>query len=99
MKAHQGGKRFFPTAKQRKNRIRKLERDQSTIEEKIESLEEKIQELEAQMAQPDVAADFGKLTELQQTYETQQAELESATESWESILLELEELNNTQQDD
>ncbi len=74
------------------NRIKKLSRDQEKVEESISDLEAKQAELQAVMASPEVARDYNKLREGQIALDRLAAEIESETEAWEAILMELEEL-------
>ncbi|MFK7925962.1 MAG: ABC-F family ATP-binding cassette domain-containing protein [Bacteroidia bacterium] len=76
--------------KQRKNRIKKLQRDQESAEASIESLEQKLVELELKMAEPAVASDFDQLQAVQKEYQETQSELETKIAAWEAILTELE---------
>lgn len=84
----------YKERKQLKNRQKKLERDQAKIETRIEELETKLAELQEKMGSPEVARDFDALTEIQQAYDQHQKELEAATEQWEAILMELEEIGD-----
>ncbi|MCB0839053.1 MAG: ABC-F family ATP-binding cassette domain-containing protein, partial [Bacteroidetes bacterium] len=83
----------FKAQKQIKNRVKKLERQQQGIEEEITKLESQMLGLQEKMADPEVASDYGKLTEVQNQYEQLEQNLEKKTEEWEEVLLELEELN------
>lgn len=81
----------YKEAKQLKNRLRKLERDQEKVEAEIEQLEVVLAELQEKMASPEIARDFDALSATEKEYTEKQQELENATENWEAILLELEE--------
>lgn len=90
--ADSGGKELsYKEAKKKKNRLRKLERDQAKVEEEIERLEAVLVELQEKMASPEIARDFDALSATEKEYTARQQELEEATENWEAILLELEE--------
>lgn len=82
----------YQEQKQRKNRLRKLLRDQETFEAQIMELEAKQSELELKMASPEVAADFSELSAKQNEWNELAAQLDKATETWEEVLLELEAL-------
>ncbi|MEL6853052.1 MAG: hypothetical protein AAFP92_31365 [Bacteroidota bacterium] len=82
----------YKEQKQAKNRLRKLERDQVSIEEKIESLEAEIAHFDEQMGLPEMARDFEKLQALQADRDNRKATLEETTEQWEAVLIEIEEL-------
>ncbi|MEO0898420.1 MAG: ABC-F family ATP-binding cassette domain-containing protein [Bacteroidota bacterium] len=79
--------------KRRKNRLKKLEREQERVEAEIMKLEEQLSSLEEKMAQPDVASDFDKLSEVQKEHQSTTESLEEKNEKWEEILMEMEELN------
>ncbi|MEM6343054.1 MAG: ABC-F family ATP-binding cassette domain-containing protein [Bacteroidota bacterium] len=80
----------YQEQKQRKNRIKKLQRDQEGAEAKIEELEAVVAQLELKMADPEIATDFDKLQAAQKEYQATQQQLESQIEAWEAILTELE---------
>ncbi|MEO1450307.1 MAG: ABC-F family ATP-binding cassette domain-containing protein [Bacteroidota bacterium] len=86
------GELSFAERKQLRNRKRKLEREQAEVEARIEALEGELAALEAQMADPAVAADFTRLTEIQTQHQDKHAVLETATEKWEEVLMALEAL-------
>ncbi|MEM9986363.1 MAG: ABC transporter C-terminal domain-containing protein, partial [Bacteroidota bacterium] len=73
----------------------KLEREQAALEKQIEKMEKNITVLEGRMASPEVAADFAQLSELQAEQQRVQAGIDLATEKWEQVLMELEELNES----
>lgn len=76
--------------KQRKNRIKKLQRDQERAEASVESFEQKLADLELKMAEPAVASDFDQLQATQTEYQETQQQLEAQIVAWEAILTELE---------
>ncbi|WEV36501.1 ribosomal protection-like ABC-F family protein [Lactobacillus sp. ESL0677] len=80
----------YQEQKQRDSQKRKLQRQVEDIEAKIEELEQKQQEIQTQMANPDIASDFGKLGPLQEDLTATQSELDKANEDWEQALTELD---------
>ncbi|MEL7063068.1 MAG: ABC transporter C-terminal domain-containing protein, partial [Bacteroidota bacterium] len=78
--------------KQRRNRIKKLQREQERVESAIAELEEKLGALHLKMAEPAVAADYNKLSEVQEEVQKVEAKTAALHEEWESVLMELEEL-------
>ncbi len=82
----------FAEQKQLKNRHRKLQREQERMESEIESLEEKLALLDAEMAKPEVAADFEQISKIQEERKQLQSRVEETTENWETVLMELEEI-------
>ena len=82
----------FREQKQIKNRIKKLQQQQEDVEGKIEQAEATLGDLETRMAEPEVASDFEELSKVQGAYQEQKTLLDSLTEEWEAVLLELEEL-------
>ncbi|WNJ19009.1 ABC-F family ATP-binding cassette domain-containing protein [Pontibacter sp. G13] len=83
----------FQAQKRAKNRLKKLERELPSIENSIEELETALAAKEAEMADPEVASDFGKLQEVQDSYQKLQTQLNEANEQWEEISMEMEELS------
>ncbi|MCI4670236.1 MAG: ABC-F family ATP-binding cassette domain-containing protein [Bacteroidia bacterium] len=82
----------FQAKKQKKNRLKKLEREQEKIEGSIMDLEEKLESKEAEMASPEVASDFERLSQIQQDHQEIQKKLENLNQEWEKIVEEVEEL-------
>ncbi|MDX2247844.1 MAG: ABC-F family ATP-binding cassette domain-containing protein [Bacteroidia bacterium] len=82
----------FRNQKQNKNKLRKLSRDQENIEAEITRLEAEILALEEKMILPEIARDFNRLFQEQEHHSRLQKQLETATATWEAILLELEAL-------
>ncbi|MEM7659610.1 MAG: ABC-F family ATP-binding cassette domain-containing protein [Bacteroidota bacterium] len=82
----------FSEKKALKNRLRSLERKVGDLEAKIEVAETKVATQAEKMLQPEVAADFAKLSEEQNVYDALEKELEKLTENWETTSLELEEV-------
>lgn len=71
---------------------RKLENQLTKTESEIEKHEDKITNLESEMAKPDIATNLGKLSELSREAEALKESLKKLYEDWETISVELEEL-------
>ena len=82
----------YKEQKQRRNRIKKLEKIQAKLEEEIQQLEEQSNTAHGEMARPENAANFNKLSELQDQYDQLQKKMEAVMAEWEAVVLELEEL-------
>ncbi len=82
----------YKEQKQLNNRIKKLHRDVEKIETEITDLEGQKEAKLLEMASPEVAASFDKLTELQGQFDAIQETIQQRTAAWEEILMELEEL-------
>lgn len=80
--------------KKRKNRIKKLEKDVSASEVKIEELEALKKEIVMQMADPEVAREYEKLEELQSKLDQLQTEIDATVEQWEKDSEELESISD-----
>ncbi|MEM6803589.1 MAG: ABC transporter ATP-binding protein, partial [Bacteroidota bacterium] len=80
----------YKEERKRQNHLRKLAREQERIEAEIEEKEKHLQSLELQMADPENARDFTKLSELQVSFDKEKAALDTLTERWEEIIMELE---------
>ena len=83
----------YKELKRHKNLLRKLARDQEKLEADIESREAIATSLEMQMSDPENARDFAKLSALQKSFDQEQEVLLTLTEQWESVSIELEEMN------
>lgn len=82
----------YQAARKAKNRLKKIGGEIEAVELEIEQLEAQQAQLHEEMARPDVVSDFGKLSEVQaKTQEVAQA-LSDATDRWEALHEELEEL-------
>ncbi|APT18080.1 ABC transporter, ATP-binding protein [Amylolactobacillus amylotrophicus DSM 20534] len=77
---------------QKKNQAekRRLEREVDQLEHQISEIENKITELQLEMAQPEVATDFGKLDPLQRKVQELEQENEAISARWEQALTKLE---------
>lgn len=83
----------YQEQKQRNNRLRKLEREQKELEDKIEQQETQLLDLQTQMSTEEVASDFTRLQAVQTAYQKTEQEIDALTHQWEAVLLELEELS------
>lgn len=79
----------YTLEKQKRARERKLKNDIKKAEELVEALEGEIEALNAELEKDEVVSDFEKLTELTQTLEGKQLELDKAYENWEALNLQL----------
>lgn len=80
----------FGGNKQRKNQIRKLEKEQEDLEQIIADSERKKAALTLKMAEPAIAANYAKLKEVQEDIAKMDTHLAHLTEKWEAVILELE---------
>ncbi len=85
-KAASKQKLSYQEQKQHESQKRKLQRNITKVEEKIEKLEKKQQAIQKQMAQPEVATNFAKLNPLQKQLESVQQELATANDDWEKAI-------------
>lgn len=79
---------------QEEQELKKLKQSLAEAESTIEKLEEKIGKIENEMAEPEVFGDPDQLSSKTQEHTQLKAELETAQESWESIYMEVEELES-----
>ncbi len=73
-------------------KISDLNRELKKVEDSIHKTQQEKEKIEAEMAKPEIFGDFEKLTEFQQQYEKIDFKLEEENKKWESIALEMEEL-------
>ncbi len=73
-------------------KISDLNRELKKVEDSIHKIQQEKEKIEIEMAKPEVFGDFEKLNELQQQYEKVDFKLEEENKKWESIALEMEEL-------
>jgi len=78
--------------KKRQGAIRRLEREESDVLNRIETLEAEQGELESRLSDPAVYADGEKCKAVQDRLAVLATDLEAATESWERVAAELETL-------
>ncbi len=79
----------YEAQKELNKQIRKVEKQVSATEKEIEKLEEQKGLLEEQLATPEGASD----SELYTKYDDIKVSLQSSIDKWETLLMELEELN------
>jgi ATP-binding cassette subfamily F protein 3 len=82
----------YQAARKAKNRLKKIGSEIEDVEAEIEQLEERQEAYHAEMAKPDVASDFDKLSEVQAKSQEVAQALSDATDRWEGLHVELEEL-------
>ena len=73
-------------------KLKKAKKQVEELEATINNLESKKSETEAKLAQPEVYNDSAKLAELNRFYADVKKKLDQATESWETAMMEVEEL-------
>ncbi|MFM9837710.1 MAG: ABC-F family ATP-binding cassette domain-containing protein [Cyclobacteriaceae bacterium] len=73
-------------------KISDLNRELKKVEDSIHKIQQEKEKIEAEMAKPEVFGNFEKLNEFQQQYEKVDFKLEEENKKWESIALEMEEL-------
>ena len=81
----------YEAQKEVNRKIRKLEKQVAACESRIEELEAQISEVENRMATPEGAADRS----LYEQYQSLKKEVAVAEEEWETVLMELEELQQS----
>lgn len=81
----------YQAQKQRDSQRRKLARTVEEAEKKIAELEKQQGAIQTEMANPAIAADFGKLGPLQEQLTQLQTELEQTTQTWEDAMLALDD--------
>ena len=86
------GKLNWQEQKELQAKRRKLESSLKKAENEIEQLESKIEDLDAQMSQPEIATNVGKLAELSRERESYADKLSSLYEQWEADSEALESL-------
>ncbi|MCW5911180.1 MAG: ABC-F family ATP-binding cassette domain-containing protein [Cyclobacteriaceae bacterium] len=83
-----------PASDTNDKKIKALNSEIKKSEERIISLEEEKKRIEEALAKPEVYADFSRLGEHQQKFEKVQASLTAENRKWETLLTELESLEN-----
>ena len=81
----------YEAQKEQNRKIRKLEKQVAACEERIGELEAQVGELETRMATPEGASDRS----LYEQYQALKKEIAVAEEEWETVLMELEELQQS----
>jgi ATP-binding cassette subfamily F protein 3 len=77
-------------------KINDLNRELKKVEDTIHKLQLQKEEIEIEMAKPEIYSDFEKLKTIQDQFEKIDYNLEEENKKWESIALEIEELENKQ---
>jgi ATP-binding cassette, subfamily F, member 3 len=80
------------TSNPNSKKISDLNRELKKVEDAIHKIQQDKEKIEVEMAKPEVFGNFEKLNEFQQQYEKVDFKLEEENKKWESIALEIEEL-------
>ncbi|NVJ87071.1 MAG: ABC-F family ATP-binding cassette domain-containing protein [Algoriphagus sp.] len=78
-----------------KRNLKKLENELEQIEVEIEKLEEEEKELENQLADPEIYQQESKVSSIQDSYQKVKSKLEQANETWEKLVDQIAELQET----
>ena len=84
----------YQQSKEAQKARRKLQRTVADLEEQMNQLSEQQEQVETKMAEPNVATDIGKLTDLQKELDTLTKQLEDVEEQWTAAAERLEEFDN-----
>lgn len=76
------GQQDYQASKQQQREKRKLERTVAALEEKMTTLDEQATKIQTEMAQPEVSADVGRLTDLQKELDKISAQQEQVETEW-----------------
>lgn len=82
----------FEEQKQRKNRLRKMEKEQEDIEADIERMEKEKKTLLNSLLDTTIAANFSKIAEVQKKIDHLTVQIAKTTEKWEQIVADIEEM-------
>lgn len=93
-KAGSAAQQSYQQSKEAQKARRKLQRTVADLEEQMNQLGEQQEQVETQMADPDVATDIGKLTDLQKELDALTKQLEDVEEQWTVTAERLEEFDN-----
>ncbi|WNY95240.1 ABC-F family ATP-binding cassette domain-containing protein [Limosilactobacillus fermentum] len=93
-KAGSAAQQSYQQSKAAQKARRKLQRTVADLEEQMNQLGEQQEQVETQMADPDVATDIGKLTDLQKELDALTKQLEDVEEQWTAAAERLEEFDN-----
>lgn len=93
-KAGSAAQQSYQQSKEAQKARRKLQRTVADLEEQMNQLGEQQEQVETQMADPDVATDIGKLTDLQKELDALTKQLEDVEEQWTAAAERLEEFDN-----
>jgi ATP-binding cassette, subfamily F, member 3 len=80
------------TSNPNSKKISDLNRELKKVEDAIHKIQQEKEKIEVEMAKPEVYGNFEKLNDFQQQYEKVDFKLEEENKKWESIALEIEEL-------
>jgi ATP-binding cassette subfamily F protein 3 len=86
------GETDFKEQKRFRNRVKKLKTEIEVAEKEISKLEEEKKQQALRMAEPEIAADYGKLAGVQEKVQNLQKQIEGRTEDWTLMVMELEEM-------
>lgn len=89
-KAPSNQQQAYQQSKEVQRARRKIQRQVDDLEQQMEGLETKVNEIQAEMNRPELAADIGKLTDLQKDLDATQAQLDEVELAWASAAEELE---------
>lgn len=84
----------YQQSKEAQKARRKLQRTVADLEEQMNQLSEQQEQVETKMADPNVATDIGKLTDLQKELDTLTKQLEDVEEQWTAAAERLGEFDN-----
>lgn len=76
------GHQDYQASKQQQREKRKLERTVAALEEQMTTLDEQATKIQTEMAQPEVSADVGRLTDLQKELDEISAQQEQVETEW-----------------
>ncbi|MCT3283625.1 multidrug ABC transporter ATP-binding protein [Lactiplantibacillus pentosus] len=76
------GQQDYQASKQQQREKRKLERTVAALEEQMTTLDEQATKIQTEMAQPEVSADVGRLTNLQKELDKISAQQEQVETEW-----------------
>lgn len=88
-----GAKKDYQASKQVQRQQRKLQREVDKYEKQLDDLQAKHDEVEEKMANPDIATDIAKLTDLQKELDSYQQRMEEAENNWTIAAEKLENFN------
>jgi ATP-binding cassette subfamily F protein 3 len=83
-----------PVAAENQNKLNALNKDLTKVEAIIQKLAKEKEAIEAELSRKEVFSNPDKLMEVQQKFEKVDAQLEEENKKWESIALEIEEIEN-----
>ncbi|MEF2722305.1 MAG: ABC-F family ATP-binding cassette domain-containing protein, partial [Limosilactobacillus fermentum] len=89
-KAGSAAQQSYQQSKEAQKARRKLQRTVADLEEQMNQLSEQQEQVETKMADPNVATDIGKLTDLQKELDTLTKQLEDVEEQWTAAAERLE---------